>query len=79
MKIPYPSLASQKIKKRKDTNSDWYIWKTVVDIIQALGRSVRNEDDTCCSYILDSNFKNLIKFNGKIIPKYIFDAIINLK
>lgn len=79
MKIPYPYLGSNKIKQRKETNAHWYSWKTVMDFIQMYGRSVRSVEDWAETYVLDSSLSDMLKHNGKMIPRYISDAIKLLK
>ena len=75
LKMPFPNLGSKKIKKRMDTNKNWYGWKTVVDMIQSYGRSVRSMDDKASTYVLDSSFTDVLKWNGKYFPKWVKDAI----
>jgi len=75
LKIPFPFLGSEKIKQRMKTNKQWYNWKTVVDFIQMIGRSVRSKDDTADTYILDDSFSDVLKYNSHLIPRYITDAI----
>jgi len=48
-------------------------------LIQTTGRGVRGDDDRCDTYILDSNFSDLLKYNSHMIPKYFTDAIKTLK
>ena len=79
LKVPYPNVASNKIKGRQKTNKDWYAWKTVVDTLQMYGRSTRTETDFSDTFILDSNFSDLLKYNSHMIPKYFTDAIKVLK
>lgn len=79
MKIPYPNLGSKKIKKRLEEYKDWYMFKTVADLTQGLGRSVRSETDTCDSYILDDCFSDILKYGYKFIPHYLSNAIKLLK
>lgn len=79
VKIPFPYLGSNKIKLRQKSNPKWYSWKTVVDIIQQYGRSIRSNEDWAETFILDSNFSDLIKYNGKIMPRWFTDAIKILK
>jgi Rad3-related DNA helicase len=78
-KIPYPYLGSNKIKARQKDKPEWYGWKTVVDLIQSYGRSIRTEDDSATTYILDSCFSDILKYNNDIIPRWISDAIKVLK
>jgi Rad3-related DNA helicase len=76
MKIPYPSLNSNKIKQRMKTHKDYYNFKTLLSIMQMYGRSVRHYDDYCSTYILDSNFSDLMRNSGKYFPRWFSDAII---
>lgn len=75
LKIPYPNLGSSKIKKRKDIYPPYYGWRTVADIVQSYGRSVRSMTDEADTYVLDSNFDNLLRYNSDFIPKYVKEAI----
>lgn len=79
LKIPYPNLGSNRNKKRMKENKMWYGWKTVMDLIQELGRSIRSEIDYADSFILDSSFSNILQQNYMYIPSYITDAIKILK
>jgi ATP-dependent DNA helicase DinG len=72
LKVPFPNLRSTKIKKRLETNPDWYNWKALIDIMQSYGRSIRNDQDWAETYILDSCFDQLL--NGDI-PKYFTTAM----
>ena len=78
LKVPYPNISSNKIKARQKTNSNWYAWKTVVDITQATGRIVRGENDYGDTYILDSSFSDILKHHSHILPKYIQNVIKTL-
>jgi len=79
MKIPYPNIKSNKMKKRMKDNKKFYNWKTVVDFIQAYGRSIRSMEDWAETYVLDSSLSDILKFNYNIIPTYVTDAIKLLK
>ena len=79
LKVPYPNISSNKIKSRQKTNSEWYTWKTVVDTLQMYGRSTRSDTDFSDTYILDSNFSDLLKYNSHMIPEYMLNAIKVLK
>lgn len=79
LKVPYPNISSNKIKARQTTNKKWYAWRTIVDIVQAYGRSTRSETDWSDTYILDSSFGDLLRFNRKMMPKYFVEAIKILK
>lgn len=72
LKVPFPHLQSSKIKKRLETYPDWYNWKTLIDIMQAYGRSIRNDDDWAETYILDACFDQIL---SRKIPRYFKRAI----
>lgn len=79
LKMPYPNIKSNKIKKRQKDNKDWYNWKTVVDLIQSYGRSIRSADDWAETFILDESLSNIMMYNYKYLPNYFTDAIKILK
>lgn len=76
MKIPYPNLKSDKIKKRlEDKNINWYSWITAGQLIQAYGRSIRDAEDWADTYILDASFANILNYNSDLLPDYFKDAL----
>lgn len=74
LKVPYPNMSSLRVKERMRSNDKWYSWKTLCDIIQSYGRSIRSEDDFAVTYILDENFSNLI--DRVKLPSYLSDALV---
>ncbi len=72
-KVPYPDL-SDPIVKAKDR--DWYSWRTVRTLVQAIGRSVRSETDWTKTYILDESFVDLLDRAGRMIPSYLKDGML---
>ena len=79
LKIPYPSLASRKTVARNKTNSKVYALCTIQELIQTAGRGVRHDNDHCDTFILDSNFSDLLKYSSDMIPRYFTEAIKVLK
>lgn len=79
LKVPYPSLASEKYKKRLKQNPTWYNVKTAQTIMQTYGRSVRSEDDHADTFMLDESFGGFLSRSGSLFPKYFVDAIIKIK
>lgn len=75
MKIPFPSLADKKIKRRLRGSQRWYSWKTWTDVVQGYGRSVRNKDDWAVTYILDSSFDQLLR-SKHMMPPYFEEALV---
>lgn len=72
LKVPFPNLQSSKIKKRLETKGDWYSWKTLIEIMQAYGRSIRNEEDWAETYILDACFDQVLTHR---VPQYFKEAL----
>lgn len=67
-KVPFPYL-NDDIIKMKMKKWDWYYsYCTAITMIQSCGRSIRNENDYACTYILDSSWENFYKKN-----KYLFE------
>jgi len=79
MKVPYPNISSNKIKARQASNRRWYAWRTIMDILQAYGRSVRSDTDWAHTFILDSSLGDLLKYNRELFPNYFIEAIKQLK
>lgn len=65
-KVPFPYLGDKVVKKRKTNDSRWYPFQTAKSVIQALGRSVRNESDYAVSYILDEDWDYFYRLNEKL-------------
>lgn len=71
LKVPFPNLMSKRIKRRLETKPAWYNWKALIDLLQAYGRSIRNESDWAETYILDTCFDQI----RRDAPKYFLDAL----
>lgn len=67
-KLPFPFLGDKLVRKRMKKHSWWYPYQTTKTIIQALGRSVRNQDDHAVSYILDGNWQHFYDMNCHLFP-----------
>ena len=58
-KVPYPYLGDRQVAAKKEKDPQWYAMRTVMTVIQASGRIVRNETDHGITYITDSDFQYL--------------------
>jgi ATP-dependent DNA helicase DinG len=67
-KIPFPYLGDQVVKKRMENNRMWYNYQTAKSIIQAIGRSIRNESDYATTYILDSDWERFFRTSSHMFP-----------
>jgi len=75
VKVPYASLGDEVVRRRAETDRDWYIQDAIVKIVQAYGRIVRNENDYGRTYILDSEFYRLLMSYRSMFPKWFLDAV----
>lgn len=73
-KIPYPQLNEQ-VKYRKALDPKWFYYQTVMALMQAYGRGIRDMNDWCVMYIIDSSFKQLVEYNRGFFNEYFLEAI----
>jgi len=73
-KVPFPYLGDLVIKKRMEKNKMWYPYTTAKSVIQAFGRSIRNESDHAISYILDSDWDRFYSRNIHMFPQEFRDS-----
>ena len=73
-KIPYPQLNEQ-VKYRRDLDPKWFYYQTVMALMQAYGRGIRDTDDWCVMYIIDSSFKQLFDYNRGFFNEYFAEAV----
>ena len=74
-KVPYPQLNEQ-VKYRKSLDPKWYYYQAVMALMQAYGRGIRDNDDYCDMYIIDSDFENLFSFNRNFFNEYFIEAMV---
>ena len=75
-KIPYANVSDKQISARMHSRGgqDWYSINTLRTIMQMTGRGVRDMDDWCDTYILDSNFARLWKDVKRFAPDWWAEA-----
>ena len=59
VKAPYPSLGEKRMKYIADRYPEIYRIMTLKKIVQGIGRSCRNKDDWCITFLLDANAQQL--------------------
>ncbi|MDI9434640.1 MAG: ATP-dependent DNA helicase [Euryarchaeota archaeon] len=76
-KIPFPYLGDPQVNQRKQLDPPWYAYKTIMTLLQAYGRGMRAEDDYCETYILDGNFRMLLRnrLYRNLVPNFFKEAI----
>lgn len=67
-KVPFPSLADKYVSAKMEVSREWYDWKSIVAILQGIGRSVRSNDDWAVTYFLDGCLGDLITRNRASFP-----------
>lgn len=75
VKTPYPYLGDPILQKRKEIYYGYYEMLTATVIMQSYGRSVRNVDDWCHTFVLDDSFKWFVNSNKNLFPQWFLDAI----
>jgi len=67
-KVPFPYMGDLVVKKRMTRDRSWYDYMTAKSIIQAMGRSIRNDRDHAVSYILDADWERFLSRNRNMFP-----------
>jgi Rad3-related DNA helicase len=78
-KIPFPSLGDKQISTRlySKGGQNWYSVKTIRSLIQMSGRGMRSAEDYCETYILDSNFIDMVwRKNKHLLPGWWKEALV---
>jgi len=75
VKLPYPSLASKRVKQLFEIDKEWYENKMLNSIVQAAGRSTRSKDDYSSTYILDGNIANILLRSKNKLPRHFIDRV----
>ena len=78
-KMPYPSLAGKQVNIRMHYDQSWYAYQTIMPLMQAYGRGIRDMDDYCVLYVLDSDFDKLLNQHRYLFNEYFLEAIKGLK
>lgn len=74
-KMPYPSLAGKQVNIRMHYDESWYNYQTIMPLMQAYGRGIRDMDDYCVMYVLDSDFNKLLNQHRYLFNEYFLEAI----
>lgn len=74
-KMPKPSIASTQTIIRAKKDPVWYAYATVMPLMQSYGRGIRDETDYCTTYVLDSEFDNLLTNHKDLFNEYFLEAV----
>ena len=80
-KVPFPYLGDMQVNMRMKSDKKWYAYKTVMTLMQAYGRGMRAEDDSCYTYIIDSDINMILKspMYRSLIPDFFKEALVRVK
>lgn len=70
VKVPYPNLGDEWVKRKKNKDNWWYDWVVSKTIVQQSGRIVRSREDWGHTYILDENFEDFYKRARDFFPDW---------
>ena len=76
IKLPYQFLGDKVIKYNMENIPNHYARNMIRALIQAYGRGVRNKNDYCDTFVLDSNINRYL--NSELIPHWVRNAIIKI-
>ena len=76
-KMPFPYIGDKMVEKRMKADPNWYAYQTAKSIIQAFGRSIRNESDYAVSYILDEDWRYFFSSNSRMFPDEFKRSIVS--
>lgn len=76
LKMPWTSLADPRIKRKSEIEPDWYTNQVWISIMQASGRSTRNDTDSSVTYILDRSFPYFYSQWKHRLPKWFTSRVI---
>ena len=74
-KCPYLNLGDARVSAMNRSDRRWYIYKTIIKILQGIGRSVRDMDDYAVTYVLDSAVQYILSKNKSMVPHAYHDVI----
>lgn len=74
-KCPYPNLGDSRVAAKARADRSWYVYQTVVKVLQGMGRSVRDRDDHAVTYVMDSSVRQLLDRNRGMVPAAYHDVI----
>lgn len=78
LKVPFPNMMDNWIKRRMELSREWYNRQAIIAIIQGGGRIVRTPTDHGNVYILDSSFGYLHNQVYKWLPDWWKEAFIKV-
>lgn len=76
VKLPFLSLADKRVKAKVEKDPNWYASEMFRTVIQAAGRSTRDENDWSTTYVLDKSFYYFFQKHIKWFSKQFVKRVI---
>ncbi|HII81024.1 MAG TPA: ATP-dependent DNA helicase [Methanosarcina sp.] len=70
IKVPFPYLGDIQIAERKRQDPQFYINRTALYLVQAIGRSVRDKEDWAYTFTIDSRFPDFCYSNSNVMQNF---------
>ena len=74
-KVPYLNLGDKYVYEKSKDDPVWYAMSAILTLIQATGRISRTDNDYGKTYIIDSNFKVLLRKYRELFPSWYLDSL----
>lgn len=74
-KCPFPYLGDARVAAKNRADRTWYAYQTVVKILQGIGRSVRDMDDSAVTYVMDSAVRDILVRYRTMVPTAYHDIL----
>lgn len=74
-KCPYPYLGDSRVAAKNRADRGWYVYQTIVKLLQGLGRSIRDVDDYADTYVMDSSVQDLLRRHRTMVPTAYHDVL----
>lgn len=74
-KCPYPNYTDNFTRQKMRLKKGWYRSKTVLKVLQGMGRSVRNYEDHAKTYVLDAAITALLRQSAALVPAAMCDVM----
>ena len=74
-KVPYLNLGDKYVYEKSKEYPIWYALSAILTLIQATGRISRTDNDYGKTYIIDSNFKVLLRKYRELFPSWYLDSL----
>jgi Rad3-related DNA helicase len=74
LKIPFPDSRSPVTQARTLVDKDYSAYIAMQELVQAVGRGMRAEDDSCETFVIDNNAAWFVPKYKDMAPKWFHEA-----